>query len=125
MSKQCAKRVYSGARWDFGGHPCGTPATLQTPDGKWWCKRHHPDHVAAKERAALAVAVSRADAEQVVMAKTDAALARLRKAAGAPVGYASQAPPALAARKFGPATGAWFKISELEHLAELLEKRGV
>lgn len=124
MSKQCSKRVYSGARWDFGGHLCGTPATLQTPDGKWWCKRHHPDNTAAKAAADRAKADAEREAERAVVDRTDTVLDRLRKAVGVSVGYASQSPLALVNRKFGPATGAWFTANELEYLAELLEHRG-
>ncbi len=49
-AQQCAKRVFSGARWDMRGHPCGINASVQE-DGQWWCKKHSPTAVAAKQDA--------------------------------------------------------------------------
>lgn len=44
----CEIRVYSGARYDFGGHGCGYVATWLRPDFDEWgdialCYRHHND----------------------------------------------------------------------------------
>ena len=42
----CSKRVYTGARWDWGGHMCSKPGTVQVND-KWYCSTHSP---AAEEK---------------------------------------------------------------------------
>lgn len=39
LEHYCSKWVFSGYRWDFGGHQCGNAGTV-FEDGKWWCKRH-------------------------------------------------------------------------------------
>ena len=44
----CSKRVYSGERWDFGGHPCSRKGTVER-DGRWWCKQHDPEAMKARE----------------------------------------------------------------------------
>lgn len=44
----CSKRVYSGNRWDFGGHMCRNKAAVER-HGKWWCKRHDPEAEKARE----------------------------------------------------------------------------
>jgi hypothetical protein len=48
-TERCSKWIFSGARWDFSGHPCSFKATVQTEDGRWWCKRHHPETVNARD----------------------------------------------------------------------------
>lgn len=45
--KLCAKHVFSGSRWDFGGHRCSKKAVVQE-DGKGWCKIHAPSYEKAK-----------------------------------------------------------------------------
>lgn len=48
--RECSERIFSG-QWDIGGHQCSFKPALQTEDGRWWCKRHHPD---AKHARAVA-----------------------------------------------------------------------
>ena len=48
----CSKRVFSGERWDMGGHPCSRKATVER-DGKWWCTQHDPAREEARKQAAL------------------------------------------------------------------------
>lgn len=49
-NKRCSIRVFSGHRWDMGGHPCAKPATMEHK-GKRYCKLHYPPNVAAKRAA--------------------------------------------------------------------------
>lgn len=44
---KCAKTVYTGARWDFTGHPCSLAAKVER-DGEWYCTRHDPQRETAR-----------------------------------------------------------------------------
>lgn len=47
----CSERIFTGARWDMGGHMCSINAKYQDDEGNWWCKRHLPDSKAARAAA--------------------------------------------------------------------------
>ena len=44
--KGCTKEIFTGARWDFGGHKC----SLYALEGTDFCKRHQPDVEIARRR---------------------------------------------------------------------------
>lgn len=46
----CSKRVFGGERCVMRGHLCCF-AGVVFEDGKWWCKKHSPSFLAAKEAA--------------------------------------------------------------------------
>ena len=48
---RCSEHVFSGARYDFGGHSCTKPAKV-TVDGKPYCAIHDPAAVAARRQEA-------------------------------------------------------------------------
>lgn len=45
---KCCANAWKG--WLCGNQPCGKSA-LHEHDGKWYCKKHHPPSVRAKEEA--------------------------------------------------------------------------
>ena len=47
---QCEKRIYTGARYDWGGHLCSQKGTIEV-DGKWYCVIHNPVKVKEKNEA--------------------------------------------------------------------------
>lgn len=47
---RCSKNIFSGARWDFGGHQCPNKAVIES-DGKPYCKIHDPEYEKAKKKA--------------------------------------------------------------------------
>ena len=51
--RQCAQHVFSGGRWDYRGHACGNPATIEH-GGKWWCHLHDPGHKELKKALSAA-----------------------------------------------------------------------
>lgn len=76
-SMKCSKRVFSGQRWDFGGHPCQRKAIVER-DGKWWCRMHDPLEVKRRDEARQAArAAEWAEKDR----RLDDALATARKAA--------------------------------------------
>lgn len=46
MKKNCSGRIWG----DYRYRPCSSTGSLEH-DGHWWCKKHHPPSVAAKEEA--------------------------------------------------------------------------
>lgn len=80
---QCCKRIYSGARWDIGGHPCARNATVQQ-DGRWWCSMHTPEAVARQEAAKDARWRAEREAEEAVR---DAARALAQRLGGGQPDY--------------------------------------
>ena len=42
--KLCSFRIFSGERWDFGGHGCSKPAKHER-DGRWFCGMHTPESI--------------------------------------------------------------------------------
>lgn len=71
---QCAKWVFSGERWDCGGHACRKGASY-FEDNKWWCKIHAPS-VAAKREANLR---AKWDAENAAASAASARRARIEE----------------------------------------------
>ena len=45
----CSAHVFSGARYDFGGHRCTKPVKV-TLNGKSYCAIHDPAHVEAQKQ---------------------------------------------------------------------------
>lgn len=86
---QCSERVYTGARWDFGGHACGYRGVLQSEDGKWWCKKHHPDTVAARQQAKIAERDADRQSRKAEVAAADALSGKLSALLGVSVRWVS------------------------------------
>jgi hypothetical protein len=108
----CSQRVYSGARWDFGGHLCKIAAKRQDEQGRWWCTRHHPDAKGAKKAEQEERYKSQAEAKRHAHARITAALEELRI-----VGW----PQTGMGARFGEApTGAFISVEQLEALADRL-----
>lgn len=71
---QCSKRVFSGARWDTGGHQCTKRGKVEV-DGKWYCAIHSPDGETKRNaawREKFDAERADADARYALEAKRDA-----------------------------------------------------
>lgn len=60
--ERCTRRVYSGQRWDMGGHPCGNSAL----PGLKFCHLHDPDKKKPERMTAPAKVEPTLEARSVV-----------------------------------------------------------
>lgn len=110
---RCSETVFSGERWDFGGHPCSIKASV-LEDGRWWCKRHSP----AAKAARAAARDMKGDERVAAVNAATADLERLINRAGLYGAHPTK--PTWA--KFGdPPTGIYVP---LEVLRDLVERMG-
>ena len=49
MSDVCQYKVFSGARWDMGGHRCGKPVKGNDEGGRPVCSIHLPSAIAKRK----------------------------------------------------------------------------
>ena len=47
---RCSKTVFTGERWDFGGHGCTRQGKVQV-GAKWFCKFHDPKEEEKRDKA--------------------------------------------------------------------------
>lgn len=108
--RQCSERIFTGARWDMAGHMCSVNAKHQDDEGRWWCKRHHPDSKAAK------AAADRMKEQELIERKStiEADIQRLLNRIGVR-GYPTRS---LAGRFGDPPTGAYIPTDALRELAD-------
>lgn len=83
---RCSQRIFTGARWDFGGHMCTKPAKHQSPDGKWWCSIHDPERRAARDKARREEAERAADARRRAADRATGIAARIADRVGTDIG---------------------------------------
>lgn len=110
----CAKRVFSGARWDFGGHMCSRVGRYQDPtDGKWYCKTHLPANVKARDDERKAAYQQARNVEEQLKADAKARAERLSRKLGVTI----EALPQYSRHTFG-VTGHLYVIADVMKVDE-------